>query len=232
MTQPDHAALAAELARHWGFAGLAGDSDAEFLAAVAAHDAGWGEVDAAPRFHPEGSPAEGSPISFLEWPLVEVVNIWRRSIAEVAALGETARHVVARHFCLLAENVRSRPLQPDERQVLEAFLGEGLGEWEGVARSPGLARLTCLTELLQVCDLVSLHLLTGGQMNTVLLDRLGIASVFQAERNWLGFEPYPFDSTLSLSCPACFLPHGSRVPQPGAEMRFAIDCLQGAPIPR
>ena len=103
MTQPDHAALATELARHWTFAGLAGDSDAEFLAAVAAHDAGWREVDSAPRFHPDGS-----PVSFLEWPLVEVVNIWRRPIAEAVALGETARHVVARHFCLLAESVRSR----------------------------------------------------------------------------------------------------------------------------
>ena len=223
MTQPDHAVLATELARHWTFAGLAGDSDAEFLAAVAAHDAGWREVDSAPRFHPDGS-----PVSFLEWPLVEVVNIWRRSIAEAVALGETARHVVARHFCLLAESVRSRTVQPDERQVLEAFLGE----WEGVPRSPGLARLTRLNGLLQVCDLVSLHLLTGGQMNTVLLDRLGIASVFQAERNWLGFEPYPFDATLSLSCPACFLPSGSRVPQPGAEMRFTIDCLRDTPVPR
>jgi hypothetical protein len=82
VTQPDHAALAAELARHWTFAGLSGDGDAEFLAAVAAHDAGWREVDASPSFHPDGS-----PVSFLEWPLVEAVSIWRGSIAEAAALG-------------------------------------------------------------------------------------------------------------------------------------------------
>ena len=219
VTQPDHAALAAELARHWTFEGLPGDDDPEFLAAVSAHDAGWCEVDAAPRLHPDGS-----PVSFMEWPLVEAVSIWRRSIADAGALGATARYVVGRHFYLLGRNARSRPLQTGERQVLDAFLAE----WETVPHSPHQAHLTAL---LQVCDLVSLHLLTGGRMNTALLERLGIASAFQPECNRLGLEPYPFDATLSLRCPARFLPRGGRLPEPASEMCFTVACSRDFPIP-
>lgn len=217
VTQPDHAALAGELVRHWTFAGLPSNSDPEFLAAVAAHDAGWRQVDATPHFRPDGA-----PVGFLEWPLGEAVSIWRRSIAEAAALGTTARYVVGRHFYRLGKSARGRVLQPDERQVLEAFLAE----WEDVPRS---SRLERLTTLLQVCDLVSLHLLTGGQMDTALLERLGITSVFQPERNWLGLEPYPFNTILSLPCPARFLPRGSRLPQLAAELRFTVAGLRDDP---
>lgn len=214
VTQPDHAALAGELAHHWTLPQLPGERDPEFLEAVARHDSGWQQVDAAPRFHPDGA-----PVSFMEWPLLEAVGVWRRSVADARALGETAGYVVARHFCLLGEMARGRRLGPAERDALEAFLEE-------CDPAPRQERLEHVTSLLQVCDLLSMCLVTGGRMNTALLRKLGIAAEFeaghQAANDCLRLEPYPFDSTLSLSCPARFLPNGGRVPQPSSDMRFLV----------
>lgn len=214
VTQADHAALAGELARYWAFPQLPGARDPEFLEAVTRHDSGWQQVDAAPRFHPDGA-----PVSFMEWPPAEAVDVWRRAVADARALGETAGYVVARHFCLLGQMARGRRLGPAERDALEAFLEE-------CDPAPRQERLEHLTSLLQVCDLLSLYLVTGGRMNTALLRKLGIAAEFeaghQAANDCLRLEPYPFDSTLSLSCPARFLPHGGRVPQPSPGMRFLV----------
>jgi hypothetical protein len=47
--QPDHAALAAHIMRHWAADGLlASPRRADILQAVEAHDSGWRQVDAAP----------------------------------------------------------------------------------------------------------------------------------------------------------------------------------------
>ncbi len=205
--QGDHARLAGELAEDWDFPGLPGERDPEYLAAVQQHDAGWAAWDDAPRFHPSGE-----PVTFFQLPVPEFLSLWESSISTCAALGPLAGYVVSRHFCRLAEANMPRH-DPPHRVALERFLAsqkEAQLGWRS-AVGPKACRLEQLTDLLQVCDLLSLMLIIGGgssQLNNQSLNRLGI-------RAWLAgetahFEPYPFrQRPIEAQVPASFLARGS-----------------------
>ena len=212
VTQPEHARLAGELARHWSYARLPSIADQEFLDAVRLHDAGWEPLDRRPAFG-----ADGRPVSFLEWPLTSSVEAWRRSIETAGELGPRAAYAVARHFCLLGRMALPRPLPPDEREALEGFLAEH----ETHKLDPTLENWT---RVLQVCDLLSLHLITAGRMNTSLLRNYGIEARFEAERDCLHLSPCPFDGVLRLECAARFLPSDSRTPVAADPLCFTVAC--------
>ncbi len=93
--QPDHAQLAAELARHWGAAPL--EPRDELLLAIGHHDDGWTEWERSPQLDSE----RGRPLNFTEMPAEDSLEVWRRSIERAAARGPLVGWLVASHFSAL-----------------------------------------------------------------------------------------------------------------------------------
>jgi hypothetical protein len=100
ITQPDHASLAGRLMRHWHAGGLP-DSPRrdDILRAVAEHDNGWLEVDAAPLVDPES----GELLDFIRLPLAMRQGVWPRGVRRLesapyaaALVANHAVHVFAR----------------------------------------------------------------------------------------------------------------------------------------
>lgn len=209
VTQPDHAALAGEMARHWCFSSLPGSPDPAFLTAVARHDSGWEAADREPSFHPDGS-----PVSFLEWPLASAVEIWRDSIREAGAVGELAGYVVRRHFQALAVMALGRALADSDRAAVQEFVDE-------CEQSPARPAWEHLVRLLQVCDLLSLQVLTGGGMRGDLLESIGVRAEYR--NNGLYLSPFPFRMPLNLIYRARFLAHGSRTPAPPRTLSLSVE---------
>lgn len=108
ISQVDHARISGELAAAWGNEHAAPvicppDCDSpgpllavreEVVAAIAHHDDGWRDWEAAPTLDPE----HHRPRSFMEMPLVESLDIWRKSILACERIGPLAAWMVAGHF--------------------------------------------------------------------------------------------------------------------------------------
>jgi hypothetical protein len=78
VTQPDHAAFAADLLSLFRLPELVGHPRrAELLRAVRLHDNGWRELDAAPPV----DPASGLPHTFLDLPRPLRLEVWERGAA-------------------------------------------------------------------------------------------------------------------------------------------------------
>ncbi len=96
VSQVDHARIGGELTRN-----LSESFSHEVIEAIAHHDDGWSEWEAAPKLNPE----VGGPYSFLEMPLAESLAIWDSSIAAARTFGPLAGFIVAGHFYnLLSES--------------------------------------------------------------------------------------------------------------------------------
>lgn len=92
ITQPDHAALAGRIMERWRTDRLV-DSPRrdDILAAVAHHDNGWREVDAAPVV----DPASGKLLDFITAPLAMRQGVWPRGVERLAGQPYTAALVAA-----------------------------------------------------------------------------------------------------------------------------------------
>jgi hypothetical protein len=92
ITQPDHAALAANIMRHWQVDGLRASPRREsILFAIQEHDNGWAEVDAAPIV--DGS---GHLLDFVNAPDEVRRGVWPRGVERLAATPYGAS-LVAQH---------------------------------------------------------------------------------------------------------------------------------------
>lgn len=100
IAQPDHAALAARVMRRWAPLREA-PRRASILHAIAAHDDGWREADAAPAV----DPATGRPFDFLTTPPAIRQAVWRRGVARVEA-DAWAAALVAHHAIVLHDRHR------------------------------------------------------------------------------------------------------------------------------
>jgi hypothetical protein len=92
--QLDHSALAGTLARAWGGAMPALRPMESVVLAVARHDAGWTELDRAPR----RDPGTGRPHTYRTCPILDALAIAERSVALVGAADPYAGWLVSRHF--------------------------------------------------------------------------------------------------------------------------------------
>ena len=113
IAQPDHAALAGDLANNFSspdFPRL----DEEVIRAIALHDAGWAEFDGGGE---RGSGAQacnrqptpmrdrgGRPFSFLQVGPRDFVRAWKNSIQCASKGSPVGGLLVSGHFCRLAEN--------------------------------------------------------------------------------------------------------------------------------
>ena len=133
ITQPDHAALAAAIMEH-SVALADHPRRASILFAVAEHDNGWSEPDAAPLI----DPATGVPLDFISAPNDVRQGVWPRGVARLAD-DPWAAALVAQHAIVIFNRYRSEPAWTQFLCEMRSFLADGAGQLD---RLPGAERLT------------------------------------------------------------------------------------------
>jgi hypothetical protein len=160
VAQPDHAALAGDLAariRSPQFPKL----DTEVVRAIALHDEGWAAFDLTPSLN-----GSGRPLSFLEVGLNDFLRAWRDSIARAEQDSPIGGVLVSEHFCRLGRwRLQMVKSPPAEEAAMHAFL---VTEAERQRQlSPRQSRtpeeILVLVDVLQFCDLLSLYLCCGAR---------------------------------------------------------------------
>lgn len=175
IAQPDHAALAGDLAANLSSPHLP-PLDKDVIRAIAVHDAGWAQFDGGERgtgrdlevvLRDPKLDANGRPLSFLEMTPAEFLSAWTDSIVHAEQTGPIGGVIVSQHFCRLAENrLLWRIDNQQDTHSLQQFLRREAARRERLLeqdpRSPEQLRL--LTDVLQFCDLLSLYLCCGAKV--------------------------------------------------------------------
>lgn len=95
VTQPEHAAVAGTLARHWGSRQFTTPVAHEALICAAEHhDDGWFELDGRPMFNHE----QQRPAHFIELPLTDTAAPYARGVESVYERDQHAGVLVSMHF--------------------------------------------------------------------------------------------------------------------------------------
>ena len=179
ITQPDHAAVAGAVMRHWRDERLESPRRETILLAVSEHDNGWIEVDRAPLVN-----ADGRLLDFISAPDEVRQGVWPRGIARLestpyaaALVAAHALHIYRRYrpdpgwaaFFAEIEAARNRLLQ-QSGETLEALLADYV--------------------FVRAGDLVSLTFCNAW--TDVQEDETGYAIHFDPERARLHVTPDPF----------------------------------------
>lgn len=173
ITQPSHAALAGEIAAAFvadkasRFAEVPGlpEIDDALVRAIALHDAGWGPSDAQAVTRSRAAKPT-APRSFLMMEADEVLEAWTQSIETAQSVGPAGGFIVSRHFWRIAERRIAAPEDtPADRKKIEQFLAREVQRQKRLAakQQHGAADLAALTDLLQLCDLLSLFFCCGAR---------------------------------------------------------------------
>lgn len=157
IAQPDHAALAGDIAAHLRppvFPRL----DRDVLRAIALHDEGWGPFDT------RAVESRQPPRSFLDEPPATFVEAWTASIERCQEVAPIAGLIVSQHFCRLAEYRigEKKDAAQDMRLLLGFLTAEDRRRRELLPDCHG-HEPEALTDVLQFCDLLSLYLCCGAQ---------------------------------------------------------------------
>ena len=190
ITQPSHAALAGEFAQKI-VAPQAPKADAALVRAIALHDAGWGIPDAQAIMQSR-SVRQGCPRSFVDCTVSEFLAAWEKSIAIAESAGPTGGYIVSRHFWRLAEQrvIQSREQTPDRNQLARFIESESRRQNQLAARQEhDAAELESLTDLLQLCDLLSLYVCSGAQDKAEFPEYFGIKVRLQVEDQAYRLDP-------------------------------------------
>ncbi|HLJ87152.1 MAG TPA: DUF3891 family protein [Candidatus Angelobacter sp.] len=175
VTQPSHAALAGELAAKMELPHVP-KPDAKLLQAIALHDAGWGPFDAEIIQHCR-SDRSFRPASFLETPLAHFLNAWKRSIETAQSVSAAGGYIVSRHFHRLGEHRVATSIDqgPDKREIESFVQAESSRQKKLAAKQQlSLQELELLTDLLQLCDLLSLYVCIGPKDKALISEYFGI----------------------------------------------------------
>lgn len=196
ITQPDHAALAGDLAANLALP----EVTPEVVRAIALHDEGWAACD-------QRALAAARPRSFVAMPVVEFVAAWSASIDRAEAAAPIGGLIVSEHFCWLADaHLRAGADTLEDagrlRQFLEAEHKRRVTLRAQERRSP--AAVEALLQALQFCDLVSLYLCCGAAENVEFPQRLaGPRPIrLQRDREACLFQPTPFRGSFDLAIAA------------------------------
>jgi hypothetical protein len=213
VAQPDHAALAGELAAEFDTRAFPRLED-DVVGAIALHDAGWAKYDGggtagggtgdAPQ--PPRDPKE-RPLSFLQAPVTMFVEAWTASIqcAEEKA-GAIGGLMVSGHFRRLAEHrLNSVEDSPQDtariRKFVENEATQDAARLRRQWRSP--SEVEHLVDLLQFCDLLSLYLCCGAHASVQFPRAIGSRSVvLRRDGELCLLDPSPFREEISLGVPA------------------------------
>jgi Protein of unknown function (DUF3891) len=150
ITQPDHAHLARRIMEHCVPLATRARRDA-ILYAIAEHDNGWAEEDAAPR----ASPETGLVFDFVSAPASVRQNVWPRGVARLAD-DPWAAALVAQHAITVYDRFR-----PDNEW--RPFFAEMEEARDQRLRASGLALDVLLADyvFVRLADLISLTFCTG-----------------------------------------------------------------------
>jgi uncharacterized protein DUF3891 len=149
ITQPAHAYLAGQVARHW-----APELPADVVLGVAQHDVAWMAWDREPSLH---APARRAA-SFIEVPMAPRLEVWRHVARRLEAQSPYAALLVALH----ATNIHTRYV-PEESRPLE-FLAQQRADQDALlAVLPDATREQAMrdAELVFALDALSLALCHG-----------------------------------------------------------------------
>ena len=161
ITQPSHAALAGEFAAKL-VCPKAPKLDAALIRAIALHDAGWGIPDAQAIMQSR-SIGQSTPKSFTSCGVAESINTWQKSIDMAESAGPAGGYIVSRHFARLAEHGDSKDSEAERHTVAQFLKDENFRQAKLAAKQQHSAQeLEALTDVLQLCDLVSLYVCTGA----------------------------------------------------------------------
>jgi Protein of unknown function (DUF3891) len=150
ITQPDHAQLARRIMEHCVPLAIRPRRDA-ILHAIAEHDNGWAEEDAALRVNP----ATGQPFDFVTAPVSVRQIVWPRGLARLAGTPYAAA-LVAQHAITVYDRFRSEPEWAPFFAGMESARDEML-------RASGLGLDDLLDDyvFVRLADLISLTFCTG-----------------------------------------------------------------------
>ena len=174
IAQPDHAALAGDLAALLDAPSVP-DLDEPLLRAISLHDSGWAQFEGGERgtgrelevsLRDPKTDAEGKPLSFLEMSVEEFLLAWETSTANAANASPAGGAVVSEHFCRLTRTrLQSHSDAAQERGRLHDFLTRQRDLQATLLSRHGRPadEIAILTDVLQFCDLLSLYLCCGSR---------------------------------------------------------------------
>jgi hypothetical protein len=185
-TQPDHAALAADILALWRTDGLPSHGERqEILFAARQHDNGWREPDAAPRVDPHLR----RPYAFNTLPSPLKWEIWPRGVERFVDSHPYASRLIAEHAAQVHRDHRDDPSWSgffswvDERR---RALDE---EWDLAA-----AQVKADYRFIELTDLLSLALCAGwGEP----FERSGLR--FRVAGDLLTLSPFPLAGTTTFT---------------------------------
>lgn len=184
VTQADHARLAADLLSLLPIPALVEHPRrGELLRAVAEHDNGWWEADAAPLF----DPATGGPVDFRAVDDEVRRKIWRRGVARHAAADPYVAAMIATHALrLLGQRRSSHP-------SWDGFLAELAVHRQELAAAAGIGVEAIAVDdpWLELADELALAAATGDGSFVHRPDWRTEARA-EAELTRLAIAPFPF----------------------------------------
>lgn len=214
IAQDDHARLAGDLAAVMNFPG-APRLDPDLVDAIRRHDCGWRTLD---RQLLARARSGAHPLSFVDMTVPEFLAAWTESIEQVAGATPLGGAAVSLHFSRLAEyRIRMRQDEPGQADRLEAFLRSEAQRRRHLTSSDD-ACLAPLTDVLQLCDLISLFLCCGAEA-TGLFALSGGKLQLQRQNENFRFSPAVLRSPVDLVVPATPWPDREEA----AELHFRIE---------
>jgi len=214
IAQPDHAALAGDLAAHLDTP-LVSKLDAEVLHGISLHDAGWQLFDGGERGtgrdlevslrDPQVNKA-GKPLSFLELTPRKFLVAWTESIERAAKTSPIAGILVSEHFRRITEMRLGTTVDTaDNLCLFQDFLLCEAERQKHLRKHDRrcAAEIAILVDVLQFCDLLSLYLCCGSREKVEFPQKLsGEALCVGWEGDLLRSEPRLFGSGVSLGVTA------------------------------
>lgn len=203
VAQPDHAALAGDLAAAIScsfFPRL----EPDVLEAITLHDAGWAQFDG--EGGKDRHPATGRPLSFLDMGPLDFIRAWSDSIQRAEESSAIGGLLVSHHFSRLAETrLRSAGDAAEDRSRLETFAAREVERRRSLAAQTKYSEqeIGILVDVLQFCDLLSLYLCCGAEEDVAFPQKFqGQGVLLRREEEMCATEPAVFGAGVSLGVSA------------------------------
>jgi Protein of unknown function (DUF3891) len=221
ITQPSHAALAGEIA-----ASLAAPKfprlDDELVRAIALHDAGWGPADAQAVTRSRAS-RPVAPRSFLAMEVAEILEAWTQSIQVAQSVGPAGGFIVSRHFHRIGERrIAAAEDTAGDRKKIEQFLAHEAQRQKRLTgkQQRGVDELESLTDLLQLCDLLSLYVCCGARESVEFPECCGVKVRLKPESQGYKLDPPVLEPGTQFAVAALRFP--ATRDKSGEELRISI----------
>jgi hypothetical protein len=179
ITQPDHAALAAEAISYWQDDNFASHPRRDvILLAAREHDNGWMEEDA--ETHLDG---DGRPLDFVAVPAAIRQRIWPRAVARMAQRSTYAAALIAQHAIAVYSHTRTDP-------AWDQFFDRMTALRDSLLKQSGLPPATLAADygFVNAADRISLAFCTGWREPLESMGR----RIILGSRNMLEVMPDPF----------------------------------------